>query len=288
MQEIIIDKEFESILPALDNDTFTSLEESLLEHGCRDALTLWDGILVDGHNRYSICIKHDIPFKTVNKEFASREDAVIFIIKNQISRRNLNPNHLSYFRGLHYRADKMIVKNAGGKNQFSEVRGQNDPKPKSQSTATRLAGQYRVSPKTIRRDAKVSEAIDAIGEVSPDVKRDILSGKTSISRIQLQELSAGTEKDIEDTVAKLENGTHEKRRPASTRANPNDNHDSDAKRPLEASIRRMTDDFYSEIGNLTDENGVDFQRVLRTYIDNLEAFYSETYSTTVNTTTRVA
>ena len=102
MQRIIIDEEFKALLPALDTDTYARLEANLLENGCRDSLVVWNGVLIDGHNRYEICTKHGIPFKTVNKEFSSREAALIWIISTQLSRRNLTPAQLSHYRGLHY------------------------------------------------------------------------------------------------------------------------------------------------------------------------------------------
>jgi len=126
MQEIIIDEEFKALLPTLDQTTFKLLEENIIENGCRDPLVLWDGVLIDGHNRYEICTQHFIPFATVDKEFASREDALIWIISTQVSRRNLSPMQLSYYRGLHYRAEKKRISNARGVNQHSEVDGQND------------------------------------------------------------------------------------------------------------------------------------------------------------------
>ena len=82
---------------------------------------------------------------------------------------------LSHFRGLHYRADKVIVKNARGKNQFGnpqqEVIPQNEAKPNSSRTSLRLAEKYKVSKATIERDAKLSKGLDAIGEISPEAKR---------------------------------------------------------------------------------------------------------------------
>ena len=78
--EIIIDEEFRSILPALDKETFALLEENLLVHGCMHPLILWENILIDGHNRYEIATRHGIPFATVTKEFASRDEVLIWII----------------------------------------------------------------------------------------------------------------------------------------------------------------------------------------------------------------
>ena len=85
MQNVVIDDEFERLLPKLDEKTYTSLEANLLENGCRDSLVLWNGILIDGHNRYGICTKHNIPFNTVSKEFETREEVLIWIITTQVS-----------------------------------------------------------------------------------------------------------------------------------------------------------------------------------------------------------
>jgi hypothetical protein len=77
--------------------------------------------------------------------------------------RNLTPMQLSHFRGLHYKADKKIITNASGKNQFKEVERQSDAQPQSEylqgSTATRLAKQYKVSKNIIDRDSKIAAAI---------------------------------------------------------------------------------------------------------------------------------
>ena len=73
MQEIVIDEEFKWLLPVLDAETFKLLEENILQNGCRDSLILWGDTLIDGHNRYEICMRHGLPFNTVSKEFDTRE-----------------------------------------------------------------------------------------------------------------------------------------------------------------------------------------------------------------------
>lgn len=87
---IKIDPEFANLLPALSEGDCEMLEESLLKDGCRDALITWNGTLVDGHNRYRLCTKHNLPFKTVEREFKDRNDAKLWILKNQLSRRNVS------------------------------------------------------------------------------------------------------------------------------------------------------------------------------------------------------
>ena len=84
MDHVIIDEEFANLVTPLSEEEFDELEQSIFRHGCRDALGVWKGqnILLDGHHRYQICSLNDIPFKVNEIELESREDAQIWIIKN--------------------------------------------------------------------------------------------------------------------------------------------------------------------------------------------------------------
>ena len=271
MQNIIVDEEFKSLLPMLDKETFELLEENLLQNGCRDSLVLWDDILIDGHNRYAICTKHDIPFNTIQKEFASRDEALIWIISTQVARRNLSSLQLSHFRGLHYRADKRIVSNETGKNQYSEVGGQNDHQPKLDKTSDRLADKYKVSPKTIRRDAKVAEAIDIIGETSPEAKKMILSGEAKISKKDLEELSSKPKEELAEIAAGIEDGTYEKGGPEAPAAA-----EKNSLPPLDTMIDKIAGEFFTELKKLVVRGDkTETKSALRSFIAMLEDLYSQ-------------
>jgi hypothetical protein len=211
LQEIIIDEGFKKFLPSLDDDTFTWLERSLLEYGCQNPLVLWQNILIDGHNRYEIIQKHNLPFNTLSMEFDSREDVIIWIITTQVARRNLNPTQLSYFRGTHYNTEKVRL---GSVNQHTRVANvQSEQEQVFGSTAERLSDHYSVSPMTIRRDGRLADGINTIGESSPEAKELILSGHGNISRTQLRELSSGTQQEIDKVANMIVDGTNIARRP---------------------------------------------------------------------------
>lgn len=84
-----IKKEYKTLIPPLSPEEYQYLEENILKDGVRDPLVVWGDILIDGHNRYEICQKHGITYKTVNKDFESDEEAERWIILNQFGRRNL-------------------------------------------------------------------------------------------------------------------------------------------------------------------------------------------------------
>ena len=93
MIDLVIDTEFKSLIPSLTNEEFGGLEASILEEGrARVPLNVWSGILLDGHNRFTICKCHNLPFTTqeVGSPDWTRTDAMIWIIQNQFNRRNLS------------------------------------------------------------------------------------------------------------------------------------------------------------------------------------------------------
>ncbi len=87
---MIIDQEFAGLIPPLTDEEYKGLEASILAEGCRDALVVWDDVLVDGHNRYRICEAHGVPYNVVQKDFAERNEVLLWMLKNQLGRRNLN------------------------------------------------------------------------------------------------------------------------------------------------------------------------------------------------------
>ena len=89
MTNLKIKKEFAHLITPLSEDERQALEESILTHGCRDAIKVWRGIVLDGHNRFAICLKHKLPFKVTMISLANKEAAILWIIDNQLGRRNL-------------------------------------------------------------------------------------------------------------------------------------------------------------------------------------------------------
>ena len=89
MVPLVINPAFKSLIPPLSDEELRGLEESILSQGCRDAIKVWRGIIIDGHNRYGICQKHGIPYRVQQLRFSSKENATLWIIENQLGRRNL-------------------------------------------------------------------------------------------------------------------------------------------------------------------------------------------------------
>ena len=108
MINLKIDPEFQSQIPPLTDDEFKQLEENILKEGkLISPLIVWNNTLVDGHNRYAILQKHpEIYFSTMPLRFENREEAIAWICRNQLGRRNLTPEQKLFLIGKQYEAEK--------------------------------------------------------------------------------------------------------------------------------------------------------------------------------------
>lgn len=91
--ELRIDKELEELCPSLSADELRLLEESIESEGCRDEIVIWanhDKTIIDGHNRYRICKRLKLPYKTKSLAFVSKDEVKLWMLRNQMGRRNLS------------------------------------------------------------------------------------------------------------------------------------------------------------------------------------------------------
>ncbi len=86
---IQIHPEFRALIGPPTKEERQQLQANLVAEGCRDPLVTWNGILLDGHNRFEICERLGIPYKTVQIDLPNAEAAKLWIEENQIGRRNL-------------------------------------------------------------------------------------------------------------------------------------------------------------------------------------------------------
>ncbi len=89
LYELTIDPELEKIAPPLSATAYEILKKGIIEDGCIFPLIVWNSVIVDGHNRYQICHENHIPFAYEEMAFESKSAAKMWIVSNQIGRRNL-------------------------------------------------------------------------------------------------------------------------------------------------------------------------------------------------------
>ena len=196
---LAIDPEFASKIPPLREEELKQLEENILADGVViNPLIVWNGVIVDGHNRYRILQKHpEIQFSTYEKAFSNRYEAIAWICKNQLGRRNLTPEQRKYLIGKQYEAEKQS--NGGDrKSSMKKSVGQNDQLIERKHTRRRIADENNVNESFVRRAESFANGVDAAEAVEPGIKQSILSGTLKVTN---QDVSAIAKAPPEERLA---------------------------------------------------------------------------------------
>jgi len=192
-------EELEGLIPPLSVEELMLLEESILSEGCRDPLVLWGDILIDGHNRYSICQLHDIPFTTVQRDFDSIEEVKVWMIRNQFGKRNITP----FVRAELALMLEPMLKDKAKENMVKSTKN-NVVNIDKVNTREEIAKEANISTGNI---AKVKKILEKAPEV---VKELVRSGDISINaahkEIVKEEKKAERKADIEQQKIDIEEG----------------------------------------------------------------------------------
>jgi hypothetical protein len=174
---IIINQQLRDYIDPLTTHEYLALERSLLKEGCRDALVLWGETLIDGHNRYSICQKHSIPFQTKqNDQFQSIEDVMLWMIDNHLARRSVS----SFQRGVLALRKKEIIttrrKDKTSKEKAEEAeQAAREPDPVSVETRDEIAKVAGLSKPAVAQIEKIRKA------ATPELVEAVRAGTISIN-----------------------------------------------------------------------------------------------------------
>ena len=176
LHDLTVDPEFRDLIPPLNEEELKLLEVSLVADGCESPLIVWNGVIVDGHNRYAICRKHDIPFSIQKKNFSSRDDAMLWMLRNQLGRRNLN----NYQRVELVLKFEPLVKNAAEQRMMAgkaanpvPTLAQGQTKGRTRDHLSEAAG---VSHGTFAKAKKLVQSADE------ETKRELRAGKVTVNR----------------------------------------------------------------------------------------------------------
>lgn len=200
--EIKIDPEFESLIPALSKDEFNQLRENILEvQEVYDPLILWNGTLIDGHNRWKIIQENpDVRYKTTEVIFYNRNEAILWIINNQLGRRNIEKSDAIDLAEKKAEVKAQMAKEKQRKyhgNQYDKrTFDQMDESPKAEPINTRseVAKIAGVSEGTVARYQEVKKKAP---ELVPKIKSGEMTIGGAYKAVKEEEKAAEPPKPIE-------------------------------------------------------------------------------------------
>ena len=204
LRRLKIDPEFQSKIPPLTFEELNLLETNILEEGrILSPLIVWNGLIVDGHNRFAILKNHpEIKYTVLEKEFANRYEAIVWICKNQLGRRNLTPEQRKYLIGKQYEAEKQ---SNGGDRKSSAKKSvrQNDQLIGKKHTRLRIADENNVNESFVRRAESFANGVDAAEEAVSGTRAKILSGEVKPTAAELAAVSRAAPEERPALVAEL-------------------------------------------------------------------------------------
>ena len=186
MRELKIDPELRDLLPPLSDEEKKKLEDSLLKLGYKGApIYTWHGYIVDGHNRYELCRKHNIDFLTDDLDLGDNAtiiDVMEWMINTQLGRRNLPPaQRISVVDKFKKKIQEQAKENqslGGGDKKTENAKNRVSPNGEKRSvthTDKELAKMAGVGTGTIARYNRVMNSDDE------ELKKKVLSDEVKIN-----------------------------------------------------------------------------------------------------------
>lgn len=179
-KELKIDPELRDLLPPLTDDEYKQLEKNIVENGFDKNFPImeWHGFIVDGHNRYDICKKHNITNYAIGTlAYKTKEEVMQWMLDIQLGRRNLSPIQriaiAEKYRSIY---EKQAKENQGTRNDLKDnfVPNLAQSKPDNRVN-TKLAEVAGVGKETYRMGAKI------LNSNNEEVKEAVMLGKMSIN-----------------------------------------------------------------------------------------------------------
>ena len=155
LSQLKIDPEFQNQINPPSFEETHQLEMNILkEERVLNPIITWNGYIVDGYTRYQILRKYPfIPFEVIEKEFSSRYEALAWICKNQLGRRNLTPEQKKFLIGKQAEAEKQIKSFHGNQYTLASESGlvQNEPDRTKHGSRSKVAAEHGTSESYVYR-----------------------------------------------------------------------------------------------------------------------------------------
>ena len=220
---------------------------------------------MDEHIRFEILKEHpEIEYTVLEKEFASREEAIVWICKNQLGRRNLTPEQRRYLVGKQYEAEK-LAHGGSRKMEGEQPSCHGDNLIAQPKTCERIAQENGVNWRSVIRSEKFAQNVDAAEAAVPGTREKILSGKVKPTAAELASVSRAAPEERPGLVAEICRPRQEKQAAREKQSaqeakptlpelpKPNNGRRSQSRNILE-SIQEISDRMLQSTGELKEED----------------------------------
>ncbi len=189
-----IDPEFERLHIPMDPKKLKRLELNITYRGVTKPITVWNGIIVDGHKRYRIYHSKNIPFPICDIEFSNRYDVMEWICDKNLLRFDLTDEYKKYFIGK--KLQIRIEKSNSYMTSYHYSYGFLGKTNSKQSIARQIGDELSLSHGTILKYEQYMCAIDKITSREPDISEKILSGQIRVAHDNVLMIAGLSDEDL--------------------------------------------------------------------------------------------
>ena len=178
------------VFPLIEGAEFDALVADIKANGLHDPITLLDGTILDGRNRYRACLNAEVAPRF--EEFEG-PDPVAFVVSKNVARRHLDESQRSIA------AARIATLQDGQKKEAAPIGA-----PQTQGEAATLLNVGRRSVQRAREvlDNGSPELIRAVerGQIAVSKAADLTKATPEFQRAVVQKISDGTAKTATDAV----------------------------------------------------------------------------------------
>lgn len=210
-----IDPEFQNKIPPLTEQEYQQLEENILADGeVYEPICVWNGTIVDGHNRWKIIQEHpEITYRIREMPFADKWEAFDWMYKKQLGRRNLSDENKTYLWGKIYEARKQSHGNNAPRGANGKYLKRHNDDSENGKVSIQIANELGIAQSTVERAEKFSKGIDFIKEISAEAADKILAGGTKVTKKAVREFRELDEPQKTEFIDSVLSGEKPKQKP---------------------------------------------------------------------------
>ena len=172
-----IDPEFRRLSVPLSLEEENRLESSLLREGCKEPIAVWHGCILDGHKRYEICNYEEMEYETVEMEFATKDEALLWVCKKHLTAAKPNSTVFRYLLGKRYVFEREMYKKNPEKIHIKYVKKHD----RVGAVCGTLAEETNMNPGTVQKYGILALQLDQIAEKDMALFDAILAERISIT-----------------------------------------------------------------------------------------------------------
>ncbi len=197
-----VNPEYRRMYQPITKEEYEALEQELLSRKDTVTIKTWSTNILYDFEKFEICQKHHIPYRVSLLYARNTIEALLWLCKNQLERKDLIPEMNRYLIGKRYLFERIL-----GSHDVAAFRASNSARDRPKKTEPkyddcagktreRLGKEYNLVPVTIWKYSLFAEAVDTIYEISEDLAQNILNGSIKISQENLISISKMSEEEI--------------------------------------------------------------------------------------------